>query len=79
MYTYSSNKPKKILLWGITTFYFYYLKSWLEAQCINNNELIVGAKTWLSLQVADLFGTSIQELTSQYDKCLSSDCDYVEK
>jgi hypothetical protein len=36
-------------------------------------------KTWLSSQVADFFDTGIQKLIPQYDKCLSSGSDYVEK
>jgi hypothetical protein len=30
------------------------LKNWLRSQCFNNNELMEGVKTWLSLQVAFL-------------------------
>jgi hypothetical protein len=36
-------------------------------------------KTWLSSQVADFFDTGIEKLIPQYDKCLNSSSDYVEK
>jgi hypothetical protein len=37
---------------------FTYLKNWLGSQCFNNNEeLMEGAKTWPSSQVADFFDT----------------------
>jgi hypothetical protein len=38
-----------------------------------------GVETWLSLQAADFFDTGIQILIPQYDKCLSSSGDCVEK
>jgi hypothetical protein len=38
-----------------------------------------GVKTWLSSQVADFFDISIYKPISQYDKCLNSRGDYVEK
>jgi hypothetical protein len=53
------------------------LKNWLEAQHFNNNEeLMEGVKTWLSLQAADFFDTDIQKLVPRYDMCLNSgnDC-----
>jgi hypothetical protein len=45
----------------------------------NNEELMEGVKMWLSSKVADLFDTGIQKLIPQYDRCLNSDSDYVEK
>jgi hypothetical protein len=36
-------------------------------------------KTWLSSQAADFFDRGIQELIPQYNKCLSSRGDYIEK
>jgi hypothetical protein len=36
-------------------------------------------KTWLSSQVVDFFDTGLQKLIPQYDKCLNSSSDYVEK
>jgi hypothetical protein len=45
----------------------------------NNEELMEGVKTWLSSTAADFFDTGIQKLIPQYDKCLNSSCDYVEK
>jgi polysaccharide deacetylase 2 family uncharacterized protein YibQ len=38
---------------------FTYLKNWLGSQRFNNNELMEGFKTWLSLQAADFFDTGI--------------------
>jgi transposase len=59
---------------------FTYLKNWLRAQRFNNNEeLMEGVKTWLSSQVADLFGTGVQKRIPRYDKCLNSGSDSVEK
>jgi transposase len=59
---------------------FTYLKNWLGLQRFNNNEVLMeGIKTWLSSQAADFFDTGIQKLTHQYDKCLNSGDDYVEK
>jgi hypothetical protein len=40
---------------------------------------MVGVKTWLSSQAAGLFDTGIQKLIPQYDKCLNSGDDYIEK
>jgi hypothetical protein len=40
---------------------------------------MVGAKTWLSSQVADFFDTGIQKLIPQCDKFPNSGGDYVEK
>jgi transposase len=58
---------------------FAYLKNWLRSQRFNNNEeLIEGVKTWLNSQAADFFDRGMQKLIPRY-KCLSSDCDYVEK
>jgi hypothetical protein len=56
-----------------------YLKNWLQSQRFNNNELMVGVKMWMISQVADFFDTGIQNLIHQYDKCLISGGDYVEK
>jgi hypothetical protein len=59
---------------------FTYLKKWFGSQCFNNNEeLMEGVKTWLSSQVADFFDTGTQKFIPQYDKCLNSGSDYVEK
>jgi hypothetical protein len=55
------------------------LKSWLESQCFSNNEELIGVRTWLSSQAADFCDTCIQTLTPQYDKCLNSSNDYIEK
>jgi hypothetical protein len=39
------------------------MKNWLGSQLFNNNkELMEGAKTWLSSQVADSFDTGIKNL-----------------
>jgi hypothetical protein len=38
-----------------------------------------GVKTWLSSQAADFFDTGAQKLIPQYDNCLNSCSDYVEK
>jgi hypothetical protein len=38
-----------------------------------------GVKTWLSSQAADFFDTDIQKLIPQYDKCLNTVSDFVEK
>jgi hypothetical protein len=38
-----------------------------------------GVKMWLSSQAADFFDTDIQKLIPQYDKCLDSCSDYIEK
>jgi hypothetical protein len=57
-----------------------YLKNWLGSQRFNNNdEFMDGVKIWLSSQAADFFDTGLQELILQYNKCLSSGSDYVEK
>jgi hypothetical protein len=45
----------------------------------SNVELMEGVNTWLSSQAADLFDTDTQKLFPQYDKCLTSGGDYVEK
>jgi hypothetical protein len=46
---------------------FTYLKNWLQPNHFSNNEeLIEGAKTCLSSQVADFFDTDIQKLIPQY-------------
>jgi hypothetical protein len=59
---------------------FTYLKNWLRSQCFSNNEeLMEYVKTWLSSQAAGFFGIGIQKLIPQYDSCLNSGCDYVEK
>jgi hypothetical protein len=59
---------------------FTYLKNWLRSQLFNNNdELMEGVRLWLSSRAADFFDTDIQKLTPQYDKCLNSGGDYVEK
>jgi hypothetical protein len=42
-----------------------YLKNWLESQCFDNNEeMMEGVKTQLSLQAVDFFDTGIQKLIS---------------
>jgi hypothetical protein len=52
----------------------------LESQHFKNNEeLMEGVKTWLSSMMADFFDTGIQKLIPQYEKCLNSGGDYVEK
>jgi histone-lysine N-methyltransferase SETMAR len=59
---------------------FTYLKNCLGSQHFNNNEeFMEGVKTWLSSKTADFFDTGIQKLIPQYDKCLNSGTDYVEK
>jgi hypothetical protein len=59
---------------------FIYLTNWLRSQHFNNNkELMEGAKACFSSQAPDFFDTGIQNLIPQYDKCLSSGCDYVGK
>jgi hypothetical protein len=55
---------------------FTYLKNWLESQRFNNNnEFMEGS----SQVAADFFDTGIQQLIPQYDKCLNSSSDYVQK
>jgi hypothetical protein len=45
--------------------FIYLLKNWFGSQCFNNNvELMEGSKTWLSLQLADIFYIGIQKLIS---------------
>jgi hypothetical protein len=57
-----------------------YLKNWWRSQCFNNNkELMESVRTCLSSQAADFFVAGIQKLISQYNKCLSSSDDCVEK
>jgi hypothetical protein len=47
---------------------FTYPKNWLRSHSFNNNEeLMEGVKTWLSLRAADVFDTGIQNLIPQYD------------
>jgi histone-lysine N-methyltransferase SETMAR len=59
---------------------FTYLNNWLPSHRFNNNEeLMADVKTGLSSQASNFFHTSIQKLTAQYDKCLNSSGDYVEK
>jgi histone-lysine N-methyltransferase SETMAR len=59
---------------------FTYMKSWFGSQCFNNNEeLIEGAKTWLSSQAADFFYIGTKKTYSRCDKCLNSSSDYTEK
>jgi hypothetical protein len=41
---------------------FTYLKNWLWSQLFNNNEELIGVKTWLSSQAAGFFNTGIQIL-----------------
>jgi hypothetical protein len=42
---------------------FTYVKNWLGSQLFNNNEeLMEGAETWLSSQVADFFDKGTQKL-----------------
>jgi hypothetical protein len=55
-------------------------KNWLQSQCFNNNEeLMGGIKTWMCSQVADSFDTDEKEAIPRYDKCLNSSGDYVKK
>jgi hypothetical protein len=59
---------------------FTYLTNWLGSQHFNSNEeLMEGVKTWLSSQAADFFDAGIQKLIPQYDWCLISSGDYIEK
>jgi hypothetical protein len=59
---------------------FTYLEKWLGSQCFSNNEeLMEGVKTWLSSQMADFSDTGVQKLIPQYDKCLNSGSDCIEK
>jgi hypothetical protein len=60
---------------------FTWLKNWLGSQHFNNNEeLMEGARAWLSSRAADFFDTGIlvQKLIPRY-KCLNSGDDYVQK
>jgi histone-lysine N-methyltransferase SETMAR len=46
---------------------FTYLKNWLQSQCFNNNEeLMGGIKIWLCSQTADSFDTGEQEAIPRY-------------
>jgi hypothetical protein len=38
-----------------------------------------GVRTWLSFKAADFFGTGKQKHNPQYDMCLTSGGDYVDK
>jgi hypothetical protein len=38
-----------------------------------------GVKKWLSSMAADFFDMGMQKLIPQYDKCLNSGGDYIEK
>jgi hypothetical protein len=59
---------------------FTYLKNWLRLQSFNNSEeLMEGAKTWLSKHVADSFDIGMEKHIPQYDECLKSGGDDVEK
>jgi hypothetical protein len=40
---------------------------------------VEGVEMWLSPQMADFFDRGLQKLIPQYDKCLNSGSDYVEK
>jgi hypothetical protein len=52
----------------------------MGSQLFNNNEkLIEGVNLWLSSHVADFFDTGIQKLIPQYDTCLNSSGNYIEK
>jgi hypothetical protein len=55
-----------------------YLKNCLRSQHLNNNELLGGVKTWLSLQSADYFDASTHKLTTCFDKFLNFGDDYFE-
>jgi hypothetical protein len=58
---------------------FICLKNLLGSQRFNNNEeLMEGAKIWLSSQAAGFFDTGTQNLIPRY-KCLNSDGDNIEK
>jgi hypothetical protein len=63
-------RPSKIG-WAITSF--------LQDGFNNNEEFMEGVKTWLSSMATDFFDTGVQKLVPQYNKCLNSSCDYVEK
>jgi hypothetical protein len=55
-------------------------QSWLGShRFISSEELMEGAKTWLSSQAADFFDTGIQELIPQRGKYLTSSGEYIEK
>jgi histone-lysine N-methyltransferase SETMAR len=59
---------------------FIHLKNWLRSQRFSSNEeLMEGAKTWLSSQMADFFDIGKKKTIPRYDKCLNSGGDYVEK
>jgi transposase len=59
---------------------FIYLKNWLGSQHFSNNdELVEGVITWLSSLAAEFFDTGIQKLIPQYDECLNSSGDYIDK
>jgi transposase len=59
---------------------FTYMKNWLGSQFFNNTEeLMEGVKIWLSSQAVEFVDTGIQKLIPQYDKCLNSSGDYIEK
>jgi hypothetical protein len=59
---------------------FSYLKDCLRSQRFNNDEeLMEGVKTWLSLEAAGLYDTGIQKHIPRYDKCLNSGVDYAVK
>jgi histone-lysine N-methyltransferase SETMAR len=59
---------------------FTYLKNWLASQRLSNNEEFMdGAKTWLRSQAAAFSDRGAQKLILQYDRCLNSGSDYVEK
>jgi transposase len=59
---------------------FTHLKNWKRSKRFSDKEeLMEGVKIWLTSQAADFIDTGIQKLILRYDKCLSSDDDYVEK
>jgi hypothetical protein len=58
----------------------YLLEELVGSQLFSSNEeLMEGVEVWLSLQAVDFFDTGIQKLVPQYDNCLNSSSDCVEK
>jgi hypothetical protein len=49
---------------------FVYPKNWLRSQRFSSNEeLMEGAKMWLSSHMAEFFDTDNQKIVLRYDKC----------
>ena len=58
------------------------MKVWLGTQRLRvktNEGLMGGVKDWLGSQPATFCDAGIVKLVSRYDKCLSSEGDYIEK